>query len=54
VSLARPDFVHAPKADPGEICYLLAVTYGPSKFQGVFGVVQKLVDLLPIAKPEWS
>jgi len=54
VSLAQPDFVHAPKADPGEICYLLAVTYGPSKFQGVFGVVQKLVDLLPIAKPEWS
>jgi len=54
VSLAQPDFVHAPKADPGEVCYLLAVTYGPSKFQGVFGVVQKLVDLLPIAKPEWS
>ena len=54
VSLAQPDFVHAPKADPGEICYLLAVTYGPSKFQGVFGVVQKLVDLLPIAKPAWS
>jgi len=54
VSLAQPDFVHAPKADPGEVCYLLAVTYGPSKFQGVFGVVQKLVDLLPIAKPAWS
>ncbi len=54
VSLAQPDFVHAPKADPDEICYLLAVTYGPSKFQGVFGVVQKLVDLLPIAKPAWS
>ena len=53
VSLARPDFVHAPKADPGEVCYLLAVTYGPSKFQGVFGVVQTLVDLLPIAKPAW-
>ena len=54
VSLARPAFIHAPKADPGEVCYLLAVTYGPSKFQGVFGVVQKVVDLLPIAKPEWS
>ena len=54
VSLAQPDFVHAPKADPDEICYLLAVTYGPSKFQGVFGVVQKLVGLLPIAKPAWS
>ena len=54
VSLAQPDFVHAPKADPGEVCYLLAVTYGPSRFQGVFGWIQKLVDLLPIAKPEWS
>jgi putative transcriptional regulator len=54
VSLAQPDFVHAPKADLGEVCYLLAVTYGPSRFQGVFGFIQKLVDLLPIPKPVWS
>jgi putative transcriptional regulator len=54
VSLAQPDFVHAPKADPGEVCYLLAVTYGPSRFQGVFGLIQKLVDLLPMPKPEWA
>jgi len=54
VSLAQPDFVHAPKADPGEVCYLLAVTFGPAKFQGAFGWVQTLVDLLPTAKPEWG
>jgi len=54
VSLAQLDFVHAPKADPGEVCYLLAVTYGPARFQGVFGVIQKLVDLLPIPKAAWS
>jgi len=54
VSLAQPDFVHAPKADPGEICYLLAVTYGPARFEGLFGWVQKLVDLLPTPKAEWA
>jgi putative transcriptional regulator len=54
VSLAQPSFVHAPKADRGEVCYLLAVTYGPAKFQGAFGVVQKIVDLLPTPKAEWG
>jgi putative transcriptional regulator len=54
VSLAQPSFIHAPKADPGEVCYLLAVTYGPAKFQGVFGWVQKLVDLLPTPKAAWG
>ena len=54
VSLAQPSFIHAPKADPDEVCYLLAVTYGPARFQGVFGWVQRLVDLLPVAKAEWG
>jgi len=54
VSLAQPDFVHAPKADPGAVCYLLAVTYGPAKFEGVFGWIQKLVDLLPTFKAAWA
>ena len=40
LSLARPGFAHAPKADPGAVCYLLAVTYGPPKFLGAFGVLQ--------------
>jgi putative transcriptional regulator len=54
VSLAQPSFVHAPKADPGEVCYLLAVTYGPARFEGVFGWIQKLVDLLPTPKAAWA
>ena len=54
VSLAQPSFVHAPKADLGEVCYLLAVTYGPARFEGVFGWIQKLVDLLPTTKAEWG
>ena len=54
VSLAQPSFIHAPKADPAEVCYLLAVTYGPARFQGAFGVVQKIVDLLPLAKAQWG
>ena len=41
VSLAQPAFVHAPKADPGDVCYLLAVTYGPARFLGVFGWILK-------------
>ena len=40
LSVARPGFSHAPKADMGEVCYLLAVTYGPPKFQGPFGLLQ--------------
>ena len=28
------------KADMGEVCYLLAVTYGPPKFRGAFGLLQ--------------
>ena len=40
LSVARPGFTHAPKADMGEVCYLLAVTYGPPRFLGAFGVLQ--------------
>lgn len=40
LSLAQPGFTHAPKAEMGEVCYLLAVTYGPPKFLGAFGVLQ--------------
>jgi putative transcriptional regulator len=41
VSLARPGFAHTPTAEPGEVCYVLAVTYGPPKFQGLFGLLQR-------------
>ena len=40
LSVARPGFSHAPKAEMGEVCYLLAVTYGPPRFAGAFGVLQ--------------
>jgi putative transcriptional regulator len=40
LSVAQPGFSHAPKAEMGEVCYLLAVTYGPPKFLGAFGLLQ--------------
>lgn len=40
LSVARPGFAHAPKAEMEGVCYLLAVTYGPPKFQGAFGLLQ--------------
>ena len=40
LSVAKPGFTHAPKAEMGEVCYLLAVTYGPPKFLGAFGLLQ--------------
>jgi putative transcriptional regulator len=40
LSVAGPGFSHAPKAEMGEVCYLLAVTYGPPRFLGAFGVLQ--------------
>jgi putative transcriptional regulator len=43
VTLAQPGFSHSPTAEPGEICYVLAVTYGPPKFLGAFGVLQKIL-----------
>ena len=41
LSVARPGFSHVPVAEPGEICYVLAVSYGPPKFHGLFGVLQR-------------
>jgi putative transcriptional regulator len=43
ITLAQPGFSHAPTAEPGEICYVLAVTYGPPRFLGAFGVLQKIL-----------
>ena len=43
LSVASPGFNHSPVAEPGEICYVLAVTYGPPKFMGAFGVLQRLL-----------
>jgi len=42
VALAEPGFTHSPRTEPGEVCYLLAVTYGPARFTGRIGLLQKL------------
>lgn len=54
LSLAKPGFTHAPKAELGEVCYLLAVTYGPPKFRGAFGLLQTALGFpwTPKAKPD--
>jgi putative transcriptional regulator len=41
LSIAEPGFAHAPTALKGDICYVLAVTYGPPRFLGLFGGLQK-------------
>src|SRR6185312_13050360 len=38
VSLAAPGFAHTPKAEPGEVCYVLLAYRGAPKFTGVFGL----------------
>jgi putative transcriptional regulator len=42
VSLAQGEFRHAPKADPGEVCYVLAVSYGPPLLGGLYGLIERL------------
>jgi len=41
VSVARPGFVHTPKAEPGEVCYVLLAYRGGLKFKGLFGLTQR-------------
>lgn len=52
VSLAQGEFTHAPKADPGEPCYVLAVTYGEPRFFGLIGWLQRAFGLFkaPVKK----
>ena len=42
VSIVDSSHTHQPIADPGEICYALAVTDGNLKFTGWLGALQKL------------
>ncbi|HLI67254.1 MAG TPA: cupin domain-containing protein [Caulobacteraceae bacterium] len=41
VSVARPGFVHTPKAEPGEVCYVLLAFRGAPKFKGWMGLIQR-------------
>jgi putative transcriptional regulator len=43
VSLARPGLVHAPRAEPGAVCYVLAASDGPPRLQGLPGLVQRII-----------
>lgn len=42
VSVQQPGHVHRPIAQPGAVCFALAVTEGPLAFKGALGLVQRL------------
>lgn len=42
VNIGAPGFSHEPKAEPGEVCYALAVSFGAAKFGFPINVLQKL------------
>jgi len=42
ISRATPGFLHAPSAEPGGLCYLMLISFGPARFTGAFGVLQRL------------
>jgi putative transcriptional regulator len=43
ISLAQPGFSHHPKAEPGEVCYVLSVFEEPPKFRGLIGFLQRTI-----------
>ena len=51
--MAQPGFVHTPKADPGEVCYVLAVSYGPPKLAGPYRILQRLLAEPADARAVW-
>jgi putative transcriptional regulator len=44
VSFADPNVKHRPRAEPGAVCWNLAVTYGELKWSGALGLVQRLLN----------
>jgi len=42
VSHATPGFLHSPRAEPGELCYLMLISFGPARFSGQIGLLQRL------------
>lgn len=42
VNIGEPGFTHEPKAEPGEVCYALAVSFGQPRFGFPINVLQKL------------
>ena len=45
ISIAGKGIVHQPVADPGEVCYALAVSFGELRFQGALGLLQRALRL---------
>jgi putative transcriptional regulator len=45
IAIGDPSVTHRPIAEPGEVCYALAVTTAPLKFTGPLGVLQRIINL---------
>lgn len=45
IAIGDEHVTHRPVAEPGEICYALAVTTAPLKFKGALGVLQRVLNL---------
>lgn len=44
IAIGDPSITHRPIAEPGEICFALAVTTAPLKFKGPLGVLQRVLN----------
>jgi putative transcriptional regulator len=42
LNVGEPGFVHQPVAQPGGLCFALAVSWGEPRFEGVLGLMQKI------------
>ena len=51
ISHAAPGFMHAPCAEPGELCYLMLISFGPARFTGQIGLLQRLIGFPWQPKP---
>lgn len=45
IAIGDASVTHRPIAEPGEVCYALAVTTAPLKFKGPLGVLQRVLNL---------
>lgn len=45
IAIGDASLTHRPIAEPGEVCYALAVTTAPLKFTGPLGVLQRVLNL---------
>jgi putative transcriptional regulator len=41
ISRAGPGFIHTPRAEPGEVCYVMLSAFGQAKFTGRIGLLQR-------------